>query len=141
MTKIDYPSRMSAAMLYKKFLRSRLDHLQKGPTPLRASTVAQTLGIEPSYLSRFFSDSQTHFSEDLLYRLTQQLQLTQGEVDHVWLLRDYDRASHPERRAYLEARIRAARLERFSPELERMQALVQNLQEALKNCNSSTSNI
>jgi transcriptional regulator with XRE-family HTH domain len=118
-------------MLYKKYLRNRLQtQAAKNSIPdgiKNASQVAAELGIEPSYLSRFLGEGPTHFSDDLLYRFTQLLGFSQSEVDHLWLLRDYDRTSHPDRRAHLETRIRAERLNRFSPELDRLQSQLQNL--------------
>jgi hypothetical protein len=114
-------------MLYKRYVRQIVSRHQKQNPGLTLGQIAQSIGIESSYLSRFLGDLQTHFSEELLYRLWTRCQGSQAEFDHLLLLREFDRSPHPERRQHLESKIRAARAARWTPELNKLKQEIESL--------------
>src|SRR4051812_46369008 len=97
-------------MKYKKLLRHKIEQYQATHEHVTLGLIAAQLAIEPSYLSRFLGDTQTHFSDELLYRLASQIGMSETDVDALLLLRDYDRATHPARKKYLELKIRSESL-------------------------------
>ena len=69
---------------YKKLIIKKIELQKNNSEGFRQTTLSKTLGIEPSYLSRFLSDSKIHFSNELLIKLLIALKFTQEEID--WLL-------------------------------------------------------
>ncbi len=104
-------------MLYKRRLKKIIEQMKRKSPGFTLAKIAGVLEIEPSYLSRFLSDSQIHFSDDLLCRLLSELQLSAEEMDYVFLLKEYDRTEHPERKIYLSAKIQSHRFSYWKHEL------------------------
>jgi hypothetical protein len=63
-------------MLYKQKVKGWIETRKKGTPGFTLSKVAESLAIEPSYLSRFLSDPDVHFSDDLLCRLLTELEIS-----------------------------------------------------------------
>ena len=97
-------------MNYKQLIRNKIEVYRSQHPEFTLSKLSAELSIEASYLSRFFSSSTIHFSDDLLYRMLKRIQLKEIEIDYILLLKDMERAQHPERKRFLLIKIRAHRL-------------------------------
>jgi transcriptional regulator with XRE-family HTH domain len=104
-------------MLYKQKVKGWIETRKKGTPGFTLSKVAESLAIEPSYLSRFLSDPDVHFSDDLLCRLLTELEISSDGIDYIFLLKDYDRTVHEKRKLYLKAKIKAHQLNRWKIDL------------------------
>ena len=97
-----------------------MNALKEQNSDFRNGKVALGLKIEPSYLSRFLSDDKVHFSEELLYQLLVMLKLSQAEIDQIFLYREFERASCPDRKNYLKAKIKLLKCDSWRLELCRL---------------------
>ncbi len=121
-------------MCYKQSIRTRIDSIRENRPGFTLSGLANKIEIEPSYLSRFFTTKTIHFSDDLLYRMLKELNLSEPEIDFLLLLKDLDRAQHPDRKRFLQIKLRAhrlciwrTRLNDLKKQLSEMNVLVEQL--------------
>ena len=91
--------------------------------------MAERLKIEPSYLSRFFSDPSVHFSEELLFMVLKDLKMNNLEIERVFTLRELERSSFPERKKYLEEKLQLLRAQKI---LSQIGAIKQELVEIIQ---------
>lgn len=87
---------------------------------LNYQKIAQSIGIEPSYLSRFLGDTDVHFSEELLFKLLKAMKLDDSKIDLILLLKEYDRTSNQDRKNFLRARMKWARVQRWRMSLKQI---------------------
>lgn len=114
-------------MAYKQVIRSKIEEYRDRHPQFTFSLLATDLGIEPSYLSRFFSSKTIHFSDDLLYRLLKRIELKEIEIDYLFLHKDMERAVHPDRRRFLLLKIRAHRLSLWRNRLQELKKQLSEL--------------
>lgn len=65
--------------------------------------------MQYTYLSRALNREDTHLSEDQLYSVAQQLDFFTDEIEYLFLLRAHAVTRHPNRRGFLEAKIKKMR--------------------------------
>jgi hypothetical protein len=111
----------SFAMIYKRQLRSLIESFQRKHPEATINQIATSIGIEPSYLSRFLGKQAIHFSDDLLYRLGKQLLLDECTINSIFLLREIERTPHIERRNFLRAELQMQKIHRWSHELKKLE--------------------
>lgn len=119
-------------MIYKRLILRRIASIKRKRPGFKQAGVASLLGIEPSYLSRFLSDSQIHFSDELLFSLLKLLEFSESEVDHLMTLKEYERTLIPERKRFLEARLKMNRIQSLRKELEELRKEALGLVKDLK---------
>lgn len=107
-------------MQYKQLLQNALNRHKRQNPSFRNFQLALRLKIEPSYLSRFLSNSETHFSDDLLFLFMKELALKTEEIERVFLLRDLERCTHPERRKQIEEKLCALKTRRLTHEVQKL---------------------
>jgi len=116
---------------YKLKIRKVILRIKRLDPGLTYQSLAKKIGVEPSYLSRFLGDSDVHFSDELLYRLLSALSLSWSEMDMIFLLKEYDRSSNPERKSFLLMRIRLGRVQRWKKLLNEMRVELKHITDIL----------
>ncbi len=114
-------------MTYKRLIRSKIEAYREQNSNFTFSLLANELKIEPSYLSRFFSSKSIHFSDELLYRMLKRIELKELEIDYLFLLKDMERAQHPDRRRFLLLKVRAHRLSLWKDRLHELKKQLSEL--------------
>ena len=109
-------------MLYKQRIKAVIEEQKKENRGFTLSKTAEKLEIEPSYLSRFLSDPNVHFSDDLLCRFLTELKLNCEKMDYIFLLKDFDRTDHPERKLFLKTKIKSHQLQQWRSDLLRFRS-------------------
>ncbi len=105
-------------MLYKKVIKRRIRNFKRKNPSFRYSALADQLQIEPSYLSRFLSDDKVHFSDELLFRMLNQLGSPPIEQEQIILLREINKTSSEARRVFLLERLRSLKVKTVRTELD-----------------------
>lgn len=90
---------------YKEALRVKIKDLQKKKKDLTLKKLANQLGVQSTYFSKFFNSENTHLNDDHLFLLTRILELDIVETDYILLLKAYTQAQSIERQDYLRAKI------------------------------------
>jgi len=107
-------------MNYKRSIRRKIEMYQEQNEGVTLCKIAYSLEIEPSYLSRFLSGGSAHFSDELLYRLLRAIDLPESEIDYILLAREYERAENPERKKYLELKLKVFQINGWQQELGKL---------------------
>jgi hypothetical protein len=110
--------KIEVAMLYKKVIKRRIRNFKRKNPSFRYSALADQLQIEPSYLSRFLSDDKVHFSDELLFRMLNQLGSPPIEQEQIILLREINKTSSEARRVFLLERLRSLKVKTVRTELD-----------------------
>ena len=105
-------------MRYKQCILKKIAAYKKLHPQFRHAQLARKIGIEPSYLSRFFTDPNVHFSDDLLFAALKELKLTDLEIDRIMTIKEIERCARPDRRVYLEQKLGAIRLQGIRQEID-----------------------
>lgn len=105
---------------YKMKIRKEIKRVRKVRPTLTYQKIANLIGVEPSYLSRFLGDTDVHFSDELLFRLLAVLELDWSQIDMIFLLKEYDRSCNPQRKKFLLARIRLGRIRRWQSGIKKI---------------------
>lgn len=119
------------AYAYKQVISRQILKERRLNPALRNFHLAEKLGIEPSYLSRFFSDSGVHFSDELLFLLLKSLRMDHASIDHVITLKEFERCVHPERKLFLEEKLAMLKMNRLRQEFDRINASLHQTLEIL----------
>jgi transcriptional regulator with XRE-family HTH domain len=93
---------------YRSLLRQLLKRRQRNGA-LSWKDVADSTGVQSTYLSRFLSSNGPHMSADLLYQIAKCLQATPAEKRVAFLLREIETSSDTERREELVEEVRQCR--------------------------------
>ncbi len=116
-------------MQYKQLIRKQMLKQKRLHPKLRSCHLADRLKIEASYLSRFFTDSDVHFSDELLFSLLRELEMNHEDIDQILTLKEFERCTHPERKRYLEEKLSLMKLKRIRHEFDRLKkSLVETLE-------------
>ena len=118
-------------MLYKRLVQRRILSIKRKTPEFRNAHLAQRLKIEPSYLSRFFTDPKVNFSEELLFQLLTELKMSPSQIEHILTLRELDRTAVPERKKYLEERLKIIRMQSLRQEVSHLKAELAELLSSL----------
>jgi hypothetical protein len=110
--------------LYKRLIQRRIHVLRRQNPLLKYAYLANQLQIEPSYLSRFFSDPKVHFSDELLFQMLKQLDAKDTEIEQILILREISKTQQVDRLAFLRERLRVLRLQSLQLEFERLRNLL-----------------
>ncbi len=104
---------------YKLKIRKEISKIRR-TSSLTYQQLALSIGVEPSYLSRFLSNSDVHFSDELLFKLLTALKLDWTNIDTILLLKEYDRTENPERKKFLLTRMRLGRINRWKQNIKKI---------------------
>ncbi|MBC7396626.1 MAG: hypothetical protein H7333_04210 [Bdellovibrionales bacterium] len=107
-------------MRYKKLIRNQITKHKQVHPDFRYCHLAERMGIEPSYLSRFFTSVEVHFSDELLFELLTQLNMDHEGIDHIFTLKEFERCSHPLRKRFLEEKLNLMKVKKLGYEFERI---------------------
>ena len=116
---------------YKQLIRKQILKVKRADPQFRNFHVAGKLNIEPSYLSRFLSDPNVHFSDELLFSLLKVLRMDHDSIDQVVTLKEFERCLHPERKRFLEEKLALLKLKRLRHEFDRINTALQQTLEIL----------
>ena len=116
---------------YKQLIRKQILKVKRADSQFRNFHVAGKLNIEPSYLSRFLSDPNVHFSDELLFSLLKVLRMDHDSIDQVVTLKEFERCLHPERKRFLEEKLALIKLKRLRHEFDRINTALQQTLEIL----------
>ncbi len=105
---------------YKLKIRKEIKKLKLVKKELTYQRLSDLIGIEPSYLSRFLGSSDVHFSDELLFKLLKALEMNWSEIDMIFLLKEHDRSTNPERKRFLLARIKLGRIRRWQQGIKKI---------------------
>jgi len=97
---------------YKEALKNRLSRLKQVRRGLTLKKIAQNIGVQYTYLSKTFNHSETHLSEDHLFKLCQLLELDRDELEFILLHRSFESSGDEARKEYLFKRIQEKRQEK-----------------------------
>lgn len=94
---------------YRLTLKARMKALQKERPALTWRKLAAEIPMQYTYLSKALNDEGTHLSEDHLFVICRALEFFPDEVEFISLQRSLATSRDPERRTYLERKVRDAR--------------------------------
>lgn len=119
-------------MQYKHLVRKRIARIKRANPRFRNIQLADKMGIEPSYLSRFLSDPNVHFSDDLLFSMLKELKMHHDEIEEVMILKELERCSHVDRKSHLEIRLKTLRAKNILTEIDAIKAELMKIVDFLK---------
>lgn len=90
---------------YKAILKNRVKDLQKTRKDLTLKGLANQLGVQATYFSKFFNSDSTHLNDDHLYLLLSLLDFSNNEIEYIYLLKSAEQTQNKERLEYLQAKI------------------------------------
>ncbi len=90
---------------YKTILKKRVKSLQKTRPELTLKGLANQLGIQATYFSKFFNSDQTHLNDDHLYLLLSLLSFSNQEIEYIYLLKSAEQTRNKERLEHLQTKI------------------------------------
>ncbi|MDA8793149.1 DUF4423 domain-containing protein [Bacteriovoracaceae bacterium] len=96
---------------YKSILRDRIKEVRSLNKSITMKVLADRLGIQPTYLSKFFNQEKIHLGDDNLFSIAQYLDFSSTEIDYLQLLKAHDQAELGERKEHLFKRIKSAQNE------------------------------
>lgn len=94
---------------YRRTLKQRLRALQAERPALTWRKVASEVPMQYTYLSRALNDERTHLSEDHLFVICRTLGFFPPEIDFLLTQRSLATANDPERKKFLDGKLRQAR--------------------------------
>ncbi len=86
---------------YKLILKNRIKELQNKRSSLTMKNIANQLGIQATYFSKFFNQEQVHLSDDHLFLLLEILEFSHEEIEYVFTLKSFLQAQVQTRKNHL----------------------------------------
>jgi uncharacterized protein (TIGR02147 family) len=97
---------------YKSILKNKIKELQSTKTSLTMKNVANQLGVQATYFSKFFNTESTHLNDDHLFLLTEILEFPNEEIDYIFTLKSFDQSQDKSRKDFLYKKIESLRKEK-----------------------------
>lgn len=139
-------SEVELSQTYKGYLKLKLKELKTlQKYRFTSEKLAQSLGIDATYLSRCLNHAAHHPSRDLLYRIAQKIVPDPVEQELVLTLFDLNQATSPEYRNHLVSKIKLIEEAKVLGSLPRfkqgIKVLHDHLLEIEKTCSNQVSSL
>lgn len=96
---------LSAPHNYKEFIRSRVKSYKKERGEMTLKKLASLVPMQYTFLSKVLNEEEAHLSPGHLYAISTILELSPVEKDYVFLLRDYEAATHLDLKRHLASKV------------------------------------